>query len=413
MEILEGCGSYSAGTLKVSGKLENKLTLTITGVPDDPIADNQFVITFEGEMHADNGQSWISGKWANSSVSQFEGRIVLMPLPPWIYRLKDELLQTEGDRNWRSMWKFAQFAVLRHVRINQGFLPVVARPILQEAKSGRRFLRVPRANFKGMHQGAELTRRHDVLQELDQSDQDERERLLFSLTPWEARISRCAARAILDCTIHNRQFILLRDKVSTILWAAARANPTGQTPKHVEKPLTVRPSNLVPRRRVTVEVPAVHLGVVEGPSPVDPHSDNLGGTDQRGEESKDGSSNIQTDVERTPRKNKLPAHLLVEENIEKDFVASPLRRAQPLRQSTQSSTRSKFSEMSDESEGEDDEHSPTLCIYCKASAFPRYWVCLACTQPQSEPIRICRGCETQPRKWFLGVRLAKMVQHHD
>jgi hypothetical protein len=61
---------------------------------------------------------------------------------------------------------------------------------------------LPIANIEGMRRGAELTRRRDLLHELDQDDMVELQRLLYSLTPWEARTSRYVARTT-DCALHR------------------------------------------------------------------------------------------------------------------------------------------------------------------------------------------------------------------
>jgi hypothetical protein len=83
-----------------------------------------------------------------------------------------------------------------------------------------------------------------------------------------------------------------------------------------------------------------------------------------------------TDNAMTPRENrdKSSQHILFEEKIaDKTFVAPLLRRSQ-----TQGSN--KFSEISDDNEGEDEEPSPFHCICCKGSTNPRYWVCLTCSE---------------------------------
>jgi hypothetical protein len=161
----------------------------------------------EGEIHtgthSNQSWPWISGQWRNSFVppGQFEGETVLQQLPPWVYRLKDDsglpvtvlqiddsglpVLQIEGDRTAHSLWKLARFklAFKRNVtRIKRGLLPV--------------------ANIEGMRRGAELARRRDLLHELDQDDIAELQTLLYSLTPWEARTSRCVARTT-DCALHR------------------------------------------------------------------------------------------------------------------------------------------------------------------------------------------------------------------
>ncbi|KAJ6476220.1 hypothetical protein C8R45DRAFT_373523 [Mycena sanguinolenta] len=428
--VLEGCGRYCAGTLQVLGtQWDGRLTLTLTGVPDDPIADKPFVIMFEGNIVSDNDGIRISGNWKDSSVSQYEGGLVLTRLPTWIYRLKDKLLQMEGDRTAHSLWKFAQFAFHQHARIHQGLLPV--------------------AHLNGIRRGAELTRRHDLLRELDQNDLDERQRLLFSLTPWEARTSRCAARTSIDYTIHknascsgcrrkmipdirhfcfdcgsnfcevcvdinttqhpedhdilrlhryitSRHFILLRDKAFTLLWAlrANHSHTAGQAEKsqHSDlKPQTLQvdlKQQPVSGVRIQVDTPTLPGMLAEVPSAgpeTQPRLDGLGANTQ-----KEGRhSDIQADND--------------------GLAPRPLLR----RSQTQSSVQSKHSEISDDTEGEDEDHPPHLCIYCRGSTHPRYWVCVICTDPQREAIRICQGCETKPRSQLLGVPHPKTIRQHD
>ncbi|KAF7373379.1 hypothetical protein MSAN_00547500 [Mycena sanguinolenta] len=424
-EVLVGSGSYCAGTLDMSGKLDGGLTLTLTGIPDDPIADKPFVIMFEGNLVADNDGIRVSGNWRNSSVSQYEGGLVLMRLPTWIYRLKDKLLQMEGDRTAHSLWKFAQSAFQQHARIHRGLLPV--------------------AHLNGIRRGAELTRRHDLLRELDQNDLEEHQRLLFSLTPWEARTSRCAARTSIDYTLHknascsgcrrkmipdirhfcfdcdsnfceicvdihttqhpadhgilrlhryitSRQFVLLRDKASTILWAL-RANPshTGHVEKSQHSDLKPQPLQVdlqtVSGVRIQVNTPTSPGVPAEAPSarattPETQHPDDFEVNTRR-------VSNIEADND--------------------GLAPRPLLR----RSQTQSSVRSKHSEILDDTEAEDEEHPPHCCIYCRGSTHPRYWVCVICTELQRDPIRICQGCETKPRSQLLGVPLPQTVKQHD
>ncbi|KAJ7442128.1 hypothetical protein B0H11DRAFT_2251578 [Mycena galericulata] len=184
----EAYGSYCAGKLFVSGKEEQggKISMTISGSPDDSIADKSLVfkVSFDAEIQVVDGQSYISGEWKTSGES---GSLLFHRLPTWVHRLKFELPRQPyrvpfSKSLSKSLWKFVLSAVRYQVRLARGRLPV--------------------ANIKEIRRGAELARYQYLLGNLDQNDENEFQDLLFKSTPWEARVYRCAARTSIDWTIH-------------------------------------------------------------------------------------------------------------------------------------------------------------------------------------------------------------------
>ncbi|KAJ7682934.1 hypothetical protein B0H17DRAFT_1205535 [Mycena rosella] len=180
-DLKDGRGSYSAGTLDVSGKKEpgQDITLHIQGSPDDPIADRAFGILFQGQIQTADGQSSISGEWKNVSESG-AGVLVLRQIPAWLHRLTEP-----SNRSPRSLLKLALSAVRYQVRLNRkGHL-------------------IPAASIIEMRRGAELSRYQYMMGDLDPFDDDEFQTILWNSTPWDARVYRSAARRSLDWTLHT------------------------------------------------------------------------------------------------------------------------------------------------------------------------------------------------------------------
>lgn len=177
-----GHGSYCAGTVIASGReeQEGEISMTISGSPDDPVADSslEFTISFQGKLQMIDDQSCISGVWQTPSES---GSLLLHKLPTWVHRLKWGLLPAP-QRTPRSLWKFALSAVRYQVRLARGLLPV--------------------ADIMEIRRGAELARYQYLLGNIDANDEDEFQDSLYKSTPWDARVYRCAARTSIEWTLH-------------------------------------------------------------------------------------------------------------------------------------------------------------------------------------------------------------------
>jgi hypothetical protein len=194
----------------------------------------------------------------------------------------------------------------------------------------------------------------------------------------------------------SRQFLLLRRKALAILstpWRHSFISEPREDPGaglrvmvpahpavlvHAPSPVasdsktTEGPPNLEASARTPTQGPEPGTSVLfkfEGQNPSDWVDTPLRAREESNEEGF-------TDNAMTPRENrdKPSQHILPEEKIaDKTFVAPLLRRSQ-----TQGSN--KFSEISDDNEGEDEEPSPFHCICCKGSTNPRHWVCLTCSE---------------------------------
>lgn len=191
----------------------------------------------------------------------------------------------------------------------------------------------------------------------------------------------------------SRQFLLLRSKALAILSTPRRHSFIGEPHEgpgaglrvivpaqpavlvHAPPPdsnTTEGPPDLEAFARTSTRGPEPSSSILfklEGQNPSDRVNTRLRAREESNEEDF-------TDNAMTPRENrdKPSQHILPEEKIaDKTFVAPLLRRSQ-----TQGSN--KFSEISDDNEGEDEEPSPFHCICCKGSTNPRYWVCLTCSE---------------------------------
>ncbi|KAJ6482876.1 hypothetical protein C8R47DRAFT_575379 [Mycena vitilis] len=446
---LSGGGSYCAGRLEVTGSQEHsgKLTLALIGIPDDPTTNQGFRISFSGQMVDDHAsrQSCISGRWKDSNLGE-SGELCLHRLPTWLHRFKYKLAQATA-RTPHALWMFVLAAVRQQVRVpNSRFLP--------------------RPDLRDLRLGVDLTRRQYVLGSLDRDETEEYENLLLRSTPWEARVFRCLAKTTTtDLTLHMNASCsdcgraVIReirhrclDCLADFCSECVDRPPAHQSQLHSHLHV-LRLRRYVPPRRLVILLHKAVTGILCPPPQIQVRSPtvsfsaamrkaelpSLRGTNepetntaftafklaslpQYGDEpEKEGGGEELPDLDgqKTPTWDNASAHHSHWEPAAGHLPPPPssngvgdkaptLHRSQTRRSSVPTS------EGEEDVEGDATEESLDLCICCRGMTYPRYWVCIPCSerQPNTEHVRICVACEAKPRWQFVGVK-GRFGETHD
>ncbi|KIK58948.1 hypothetical protein GYMLUDRAFT_262272 [Collybiopsis luxurians FD-317 M1] len=206
--VFKGNGSYSQGTIFISGTIEihrqqGTLDALLIAKPDYQ-KDLEFRIFLRGTLSIVrhfSGKSTtarslppqytISGEWGYSSdKSKVHGAFYLGQTPAWAYHFRSRIVESGHPARARSLWSFACNAVLHQVCTQKGlFRTETVREMLAQLKKG-----------------AELSRCLYLLpdtQLMSTRDREEVNKLLLTVTPWNWRFYRSVARTRFDWgTIH-------------------------------------------------------------------------------------------------------------------------------------------------------------------------------------------------------------------